>query len=172
MDEIESLFEDYKSAHSLAIKNGDLSLAATLSEVFRKSLLIAAASRLEYRFRKEIESFYKKVTSENEYAVEFVRNKAIERQYHTWFAWDRANANSFYGLFGNSFRLIMQEREKQSPEMKASMINFVRLGHQRNLLAHNDYVTFAPDLSAEDVFKDYKSALDFVKEIKGQLTQE
>jgi hypothetical protein len=45
----------------------------------------------------------------------FVRNKAISRQYHTWFRWEDNNANYFFGLFGTDFRIEMSKRVKESP---------------------------------------------------------
>lgn len=39
--------------------------------------------------------------------AEFIRNKAIERQYHTYFNWKENKAtsiNGFWGLWGDEFK--------------------------------------------------------------------
>ncbi len=38
-----------------------------------------------------------------------VKNKAVSRQYHTWFDWNANNANAFFNMFGDGFRSHMVE---------------------------------------------------------------
>jgi HEPN superfamily RiboL-PSP-like protein len=92
----------------------------------------------------------------------FVRNKAIARQYHSWFVWDGNNANHFFGLFGAEFRTSMVARVKDSPDLQSSIKAFLELGNERNRLVHQNYATFAMEKTLEEVYALYQSSRVFV----------
>ena len=56
-----------------------------------------------------------------------MKNKAIERQYHTYFSWKEKNANAFFGLFGESFKNEVTIEINQSEPLKLSMKGFMEL---------------------------------------------
>ena len=62
--------------------------------------------------------------------------------YHTWFKWDDTNANQFFGLFGSEFKLAMNNRVKESEELRTSIRAFLEIGNERNRLVHQDYVVY------------------------------
>src|SRR5436190_4771399 len=84
------------------------SLRNTAEETFRKALLISAASYFESQLTDTLISFARHSTHPATPIPEFIRNKALTRQFHTLFNWEAKNANQFFGLFGEGFRAYMQ----------------------------------------------------------------
>jgi hypothetical protein len=99
----------------------------------------------------------------------FVRNKAVARQYHSWFQWDENNANQFYGLFGAQFRSEMSNRVKGSDDLRTGVAAFLELGSERNRLVHQDYTTFPLDKTLDEIYALYRTALTFVEHLPGAL---
>ena len=93
----------------------------------------------------------------------FVRNKAIARQYHTWFEWTEKNANKFFALFGSEFKSAMSGRIKDSEELRLSVQSFLEVGNERNRLVHQDYATFQMEKTLDEIYALYKGALKFVE---------
>ena len=56
------------------------------------------------------------ISNKNELLVSFVNNKAISRQYHTYFSWKDTNANSFFGLFGDIFSNFIKQEVRNSEQ--------------------------------------------------------
>jgi len=96
---------------------------------------------------------------------EFVRNKAIARQYHTLFQWNAKNANSFFGLFGDDFKVRMKQRVAADTDLDEAIRAFLELGEQRNRLVHQDYATFSLEKTSEEIFELYRTASRFVEEL-------
>jgi methionyl-tRNA synthetase len=92
----------------------------------------------------------------------FVRNKAIARQYHTWFTWDARNANNFFGLFGAQFKAIMTQRVTASEELQSSVKAFLELGAERNRLVHENFATFQMEKTLQEIYALYNLANKFV----------
>ena len=88
------------------------------------------------------------MTNSNVLVGEIVRNKAVSRQYHTWFQWNARNANSFYGLFGSDFRKFMK-RKVRDDNLGDSVRAFLELGNERNRLVHQDYGVFVLEKTTE-----------------------
>ena len=86
----------------------EITLRLTAEENFRKGLLLASASYFENRITETLLGMVSNATNNNLTVDEFFRNKAISRQYHTYFQWESSNANSFFGLFGEGFKLHMK----------------------------------------------------------------
>lgn len=95
--------------------------------------------------------------------VAFVKNKAVSRQYHTWFKWDDSNANQFFGLFGSEFKQMMTDRVKASDELRISIRAFLEVGNERNKLVHQDYASFALEKTLDEIYSLYRQALNFVE---------
>jgi RiboL-PSP-HEPN len=92
-----------------------------------------------------------------------VKNKALARQYHTFFNWDARNANSFFGLFGGDFKDFMTAKVEDDSTLEAGIKAFLQLGDSRNELVHENFATFALDKTAEEIYELYKKALRFVE---------
>jgi len=146
-----------------------VSLQVTAGDHFRKALLLAAASYFEQRVCGCVLDFVRERSSGSLLVENFVRNKAISRQYHTWFKWDESNANQFYGLFGPEFRSAMSSRVNGSEELRNSVKAFLEVGNDRNRLVHQDYATFPLDKTLDEIYSLYQRALMFVEHLPSAL---
>ena len=101
-----------------------------------------------------------------EVVMEFVRNKAVERQFHTYFQWNERNTNSFFGLFGEGFKSYMIRRVKEDEDYEQAMRAFLELGNDRNRLIHQNFGTFTLEKTSEEIFAHYKKAYLFVNSLE------
>ena len=83
--------------------NKEISLKIVADDNLKKVLLLSAASYFEDEIKDIILSFVEKNSNDNSMIKSFVKNKAVERQYHTYFDWGTGNANRFFSLFGEEF---------------------------------------------------------------------
>jgi len=168
---VDRLYQEFRNVVAFLDEKGELSYRITAEDNFRKALLIAAASYFEHRLCSHIVSFVDEVSNNNELVIQFVKNKAIERQYHTFFSWDDSspNANQFFGLFGESFKVFMKEQIRKSEPFRDAIEAFIELGRDRNRLVHQDFGTFALDKTAEEIYQLYKIAIPFVEDLPGKL---
>ena len=147
------------------LDQANVSLRVTAEETFQKTLLLAASSHFEQEVQNHIINLTTK-HSVPELVVEFVRNKAIKRQYHTYFQWDGRNANSFFGLFGEGFKSYMSKRVNEDDTYRQAVQAFLELGNDRNRLVHQDFGTFILEKTSEEIFKRYNEASLFVNSIE------
>lgn len=154
-----------------ALGQNEPSLVVAAADNFRKGLLLAAASYFEYQISNSVAEFVHERTNGTALVVSFVKNKAIARQYHTWFNWTDSNANQFFGLFGSEFKQMMADRVKASEELKLSVRAFMELGSERNKLIHQDFASYAMDKTLDEVYALYKQALQFVEGIGAYLRE-
>ena len=141
----------------------DLSLQVTAADHFRKALLLATASYFEHRVCSCVIEFVRERSGGSTLIESFVRNKAISRQYHTWFKWDETNANQFFGYFGADFKSAMSTKVRDSSDLKSSVQAFLEIGNERNKLVHQDYATFALEKTLDEIYSLYKVACQFVE---------
>ena len=145
------------------------SLSPAAANHFRKALLLAAASYFEQRICEHLLAFVRERAGGSILVESFVQNKAIARQYHTWFVWERANANQFFGLFGSEFRTAMTAQISVSDELQSSVKAFLEIGNHRNRLVHQNYATFPMEKTLEEIYSLYCQALRFVEMIPAAL---
>lgn len=107
-------------------------------------------------------SFVSDTSNHHALVTAFVRNKAVRRQYHTWFQWDAANANSFFGLFGEGFLGFMKQKIKNDNELAASIRAFLELGNDRNRLVHQDFASFPLEKTSNEIYDLFRKAMIFV----------
>ena len=110
-------------------------------------------------------------TSGSSLVENFVRNRAVARQYHTWFQWEANNANQFFGLFGSNFREYMTGQVKALPDMRSAVSAFLQIGSERNRLVHQDYATFQMEKTLEEIYALYKEARRFVEALPAALRE-
>ena len=99
---------------------------------FRKLLLISAASYFEKRLSDSVIRLAENVTSNDHVVVNLIRRAAVERQYHTWCAWDGRNANKFFSIFGDNFKAFAQRMVSENESMNLSIADFMEIGRERN----------------------------------------
>ena len=93
---VDRLYEEAISIINHLKGYNETSLEYSAADYFRKALLLAAASYFEYRICDDVLCFVRECSNKSELVESFFKNKAIARQYHTWFSWESKNANSFF----------------------------------------------------------------------------
>jgi hypothetical protein len=141
---------------------GEISFLSTIESTLPKVLLLASASDLEQQVQNILLTYYESTTRASEFAISFVKNKAISRQYHTYFDWGRRSANTFFGLFGERFKAKAKERSASDNKFAEAVKDFCELGDLRNQMVHENYASFVLEKTASEVYSLYKSSLYFV----------
>jgi hypothetical protein len=168
---VDRLFKEFRDLVLFLKESDEISFSNTADENFRKALLMAAASYFEYRVKSALESFAKKGSKGDQRLVEFIKNKAITRQYHTYFDWESSNANSFFGLFGVVFRDFMKGEVEKNGDLDKAIKAFLEIGRDRNRLVHQDFGTFSIEKTAEEIYGLYKAAKIFVDTFQMNLEE-
>lgn len=166
---VEKLSGEYSAIAKYLEENSEISFLNSLESMTPKVLLLAGASHLEQLIQEVILNYYRAITSHNEMAVSFVKNKAVTRQYHTYFQWTASNANNFFALFGEEFKTQMKERVKRDEEFDKHTQAFLELGALRNQLVHENYALFSLNKTSEEIVNLYHDALKFVDTISACL---
>ncbi len=159
---IDQMVDDHGELARHLLEAGQPSLLNNSDAAFRKSLTLAAASSFESQVKAHLLAFVSARSSSDALTIAFVKNKALERQYHTLFEWKGTSANSFFGLFGAGFRQHMAARTKADKTLDDSIRAFLELGNLRNEIAHQDFVSYPMEKTVTDVYDLYKRARMFV----------
>jgi hypothetical protein len=78
---------------------------------FSKNILLSAASYFEKEITETVIEFAKSHSNNDDLVISIIKQKAVSRQYHTYFQWDGSkNANTFFGLFGDDFKNKMVKK--------------------------------------------------------------
>jgi hypothetical protein len=160
---VDKLYGEYLAIVQMMDKYGAVSFRNTLNDNFRKTLLLCAASHFEFKITSDVVLFCAEVAKGNSLIPSLVKNKAVSRQYHTWFDWNSTNANAFYGMFGDEFKAHMVDLMSRDENLGRSVSDFIELGRERNRLVHQDYGSYFLEKTAEEIFTLYASALMFVE---------
>ncbi len=167
---VDRLFDESDSViRALGLSEPSLAIAA--GDSFRKALVLAAASHFEHRISSCVLEFIQESANGSGIVVAFVKNKAVSRQYHTWFKWDDTNANQFFGLFGSDFKQMMGERTRASEELKNSIRAFLEIGNERNKLVHQDFASFSLEKTLDEIYALYRQSLLFVESLSTHLRE-
>ena len=159
---VERLHDEFVELHDFLIENDGVTLVSVVEENFPKALLLAAASHFESQLKKSMKDFVMEVTDDDHPLVSLIENKVIERQYHTWFDWERKNANRFFGMFGPHFKNHADSLVKKDDDLRKSISAFMEIGGERNKLVHQDFANFQMNKTSSEVYDLYKSATIFV----------
>lgn len=159
---VERLHDEFVELYDFLIENDGVTLVSVVEENFPKALLLAAASHFESQLKKSMKDFVMEVTDDDHPLVSLIENKVIERQYHTWFDWERKNANRFFGMFGSRFKDHADSLVKKDDDLRKSISAFMEIGGERNKLVHQDFANFQMNKTSSEVYDLYKSATIFV----------
>ena len=168
---VDLLFADHQSLALHLLGAGEVSLLNNVDGNFRKTLLRSAASYFEHALTESLTSIFSEKTNRAKPIVEFVRNKAIARQYHTYFKWSGHNANQFFGLFGSTFRSFMSELVDADSGLDDSIKAFLELGRLRNELVHQNFANFHLEKTAQEIYELYGKAHGFIEGFPVYLTR-
>ncbi len=137
---------------------------------FRKNILLSAASYFENEITETVIEFAKVHSDNDDLIISIIKQKAVSRQYHTYFQWDGSkNANSFFSLFGDEFKNKMSKKVKDEPKLEESIKAFYQIGQERNKMVHQNFAEIVIDKTAEEIYKLYQSSLLFLETIKKEL---
>lgn len=159
---IEALNNEYIELIEFCKLNNQVSFEMYINDTYKKSLLLSAASYFEVAITRAIHDFVDRKSRQNTEIVAFVDNKAMKRQYHTFFNWDGNNANQFFGLFGDAFKHKARE-QIQAKELGEAEIVFLAIGRERNRLVHQNYIEAQINDTFEEIYAKYRKACDFVE---------
>lgn len=169
MSVVDTIYNDFRDAVQVLQDAKQISLQIMLEANLRKTLLLGAASYFEMRLTREVQAFTDEVTNRNEMVGTLIQQKAITRQYHSWFDWDKNNANKFFGMFGPVFKSHMAEILAKDAQLNDDIRSFLLIGAQRNYLVHSDYVSVYIDKTPAEIYSLYEAANRFVDTIGGEL---
>ena len=168
---VDRLYTEANAVIQLLRGSSEFSLQVAAADQFRKALLLAAASYFEDRVCNFVLELVRLRAKGSSLVENFVRNKAVARQYHSWFAWDGNNANQFFALFGSEFRASMTTRVRASSDLQSSIRAFLELGNERNRLVHQNYATFQMEKTLDEVYALYKASSLFVDALPVAFTE-
>lgn len=164
--------QQYLSGNSLVDylkEQKELTFYSEAENNFRKTILLSAASYFEKEFTDILFDFAKSQSNENEMIMSIIKQKAISRQYHTNFDWDKSNANKFFTLFGTEFKAKMNNQIKENAELDKSIKAFLEIGNERNKMVHQNFAEITIEKTAEEIYKLYQTSLLFVETMKSEL---
>jgi hypothetical protein len=69
---------------------------------------LAAASYFESKLSADVLNFCQEDSGGNKPVPAIISNKAITRQYYTWFDWKGNTATTFFNLFGADFKKYIE----------------------------------------------------------------
>lgn len=160
---VDILYEEYEEFEKYFKSQNEVSYQITIENHLKKGLLLASASYFESIITNELIAFSTEVSGANEVLCSFLKNKAISRQYHTYFKWDENNgANTFFGLLGDTFKEYMKHNIKKNKKLSNSIAAFLSIGDERNRLVHLNYGTYTVPKTIKEIYSLYNEAFYFV----------
>lgn len=169
---VHALVTDHESIRKHLMDQGEISFAATLETSVPKVALLSASSWIEDQIQRIVLDLFEEAMSDAPHRVSFVKTTGVDRRYHTWFDWERRNANKFFGLFGPDFKDYCATRVREQPELAQSIAAFMELGELRNTLVHENFASFALGKSLSEVEVLFNQALKFVEALPELLRKQ
>ncbi|PHM06549.1 HEPN domain-containing protein, partial [Nostoc sp. 'Peltigera malacea cyanobiont' DB3992] len=159
---VDRIYQDNLDLLKFLEDKNEPSFMVQFNTVFTKTLLLSAASYFEHEICRMVQTFIEYKTQNDECIVSIVKQKAIERQYHTYFDWEGRNANKFFSLFGKTFKENRLKDVKEDTNLDSAIKSFLELGNERNKLVHQNFADCTIEKTAEEVYKLYQQATLFI----------
>jgi hypothetical protein len=159
---VDRIYQENSDLFKFLEEKNEPSFMIQFCTVFSKTLLLSAASYFEYEICRMVQTFIERKTQNDECIISIIKQKAIERQYHTYFDWNGVNANKFFSLFGNTFKEKKLKDVKDNPTLQSAIKSFLELDNERNKLVHQNFADCTIEKTAEEVYKLYKQATLFI----------
>ena len=163
---VESLYSDYEELVREIPTSSPSGLSA-LNRSFHKHLLVASASNLEEQVKDLIPRLF--VNHGRGEMGTFVFRRVLARGYAGLFEWKDMKAQGFFSSFGDDAGKDFKARLREDDAFRADHDAFMRLGHLRNEVVHNDYALFNVELTPSEIVKLFRRACQFVKEIEDMI---
>lgn len=121
--------------------------------------MIAAASFFEFELGKVIDRVFSGQGCSEE-CMSIIRNKAIARQFFSYFDFSVANTNKLFAAFGVSCKERAASAIRESSDLRDAQQAFLEICSLRNNMVHENFAAFSIDISTEDVYEKFgKGAL-------------
>lgn len=164
---IDTLIDRHSKVVLFLEQQEELTLKIDVENEFRKVLVLSIGSFFEDLITNAVMDLAR---STNSIKIEnFIKRKAITRQYHTFFSWDEKNINSFLKLFGDEFKTITSSTIKDNASLSNGAVSFLRLGSRRNMLVHENFAASPIDWTTEEIITMYRESLDFINYLSEQV---
>lgn len=167
-DPVRQLLEGQRAACSYLRQAGQLSFAIDIERELAKVFVLSAASYFEHRIVAAIENLTSRLGDER--VTTLVRNKAIKRQYHTYFAWDDRRLGPFRTMFGDAVADTLKNRAGEDEAFRTAQEAFLEIGHQRNLIVHGNFATYSLPGTIDEWLETYDRAEGFVSFVEDSLS--
>lgn len=161
-ERIERQYQDSKELYEYLLGKNEVSFATYIDSVYKKVLVLSAASYFESAISNLVSAYAKRVSSSDKRIVTLIENKVLERQYHTFFDWKTNNTNSFWKMFGKETYDVARKQIDETENLKIAERSFMELGRQRTLLVHENFAEFDVNITVEEIYVKYKSASIFI----------
>lgn len=138
----------------------DTSSVVSFTALASKTLILGCASYLESRVTEVVVQELRISGKESCPVYNFAKNQGVSRKYHTWFDWKKTNAVDFYAQFGHDFKVFaaefMDEEERRNAEFA-----FMKIGSDRNILIHNNYLSYSINDGYAEIFARCERAMRY-----------
>lgn len=168
-NEVEAFYNRQLELINYLTESSNISFAQDAREMLQKNLPLAAASYFEHRITNILEEFVNKKSNKCNELINLFNQKAIKRQYHTFFDWEKNNTNKFLSLFGEDFKNNVSKKISNSDMLSKSSRDFLSIGNMRNLIIHNNYSKYNTDQTTEEIFELFNSADKYIVFIEAEL---
>lgn len=145
------------------------SFAQEASDNLQRTLVLAIASFFEHEITELMRDATREHSGGSSIISAIVEQKAIKRQYHTYFNWELRNANSFFALFGEDFRDRAKAHVTANAALDEGIRAFLDLGNTRNLLVHLNFLTYSIEKVPEELIALYRKARLFIEFLRTEL---
>lgn len=159
---IQKFIKDSKELQSFLDKHSELSMIIDVNNHYKKILLLSCASFYEMQIISLLKKFFDS-NSHDPRIVSFVTKKALDRQYHTLFDWDKKNINRFLGFFGEEFKNNVSKKIKEDTELTLQMESFIQIGAERNRMVHENFLECLLDKTIEEIETLHNQASKFIE---------
>ena len=168
-ERIERQYQDSKELYNYLLGKGEVSFATYIDSVYKKVLVLSAASYFESKISELISKYATKASGSDKRIVKLIESKVIERQYHTLFQWEANNTNAFWKLFGEETKENVRQKINCDEKLRAAERCFIELGRQRNLLVHENFAEFDVNTTVGEIYGKYREACNFISLIETVL---
>lgn len=159
---IDKVFQDYTDVTNYLKNNNQISLLTTAEDTFRKALLLSSASYFETILQEMISKLAMDKSDSNAMIIAIIKQKALSRQYHTWFDWKTPSAGTFFAMLGEDYKSTITAELKSDAEFKECLNSFLEIGATRNLLVHENFAQFPLQKTMEELYSLYQIAMGFI----------
>ena len=166
---IDRLVERQDAVLNFLREANQLSMAMDFEDSYKKLLIMTCGSWFESYLINHICDFAKSAADPR--ISELVKNKALNRQYHTLFKWDAANINQFLGMFGEAYKQRVSAVLNEDIVLTKGMRDFLQIGVERNRLAHGNLGEISPDLTVQEIKDKFYSAWLFLQFLTSTLVK-